>query len=110
MSVMYMYNSLVQSEDPLSARSLAAASGIKGQQICIITKTVSYHHLETLHNCRKRLVERSWKTSLKYRYVTPHSENKGAESQAQTETISDQPLLHPHPHAHRGGSAGGAGG
>lgn len=33
-----------------------------------------------LHNCRKRLAEHSWKTSLQYRYITPHSQSKGAKA------------------------------
>lgn len=77
---MYVFNCLVHSEGPGSPRGLAAASGTKGQQICITTKTISDHHLETLHNCRKKLAEHSWKTSLQYRYITPHSQSKGAKA------------------------------
>lgn len=91
-----MFNSLVQSEGPLSARGLAASSGIKGQQICIITKIVSYH-LDTKHNCRKRVVEYSWKTSLKHRYVTPHSESRGLKAklkQKQSRTSPCTTLTH----------------
>lgn len=77
---MHVFNCLVHSEGPGSPRGLAAASGTKGQQICITTKTISDHHLETLHNSRKRLAEHSWKTSLQYRYITPHSQSKGAKA------------------------------
>lgn len=102
---MCLINCLVHSEGTGSPRGLTAARSTKGQQVCIITKTSSDQHLESLHSCRKRLAEHSWKTSLKHSYITPHSQ-----SQAQTETISDQPLLHPQPAKHRGGCAGGAGG
>lgn len=108
--VMNVFNCPVHSEGHRSPRGLAAARGIEGQQICMITKTISYHHLKTLHNCRKRLAVQSWTTSLKYRYITSHSESKAAESHAQTETISHQSWFHPHPPKHRGGYAGEAGG
>lgn len=110
MSAMYVFNCPVHSQGPGSPRGLAAASGIKGQHNCIITKTISDHHPETLQNCRKRLLEHSWKTSLKYRYIAPHSQSKGAEKPSSNITISHQALLHPHGAKHRSGCAGGAGG
>lgn len=111
MTVMYVFKCLVHSEGPwLQPVALQDSRWAESQKLSLST-TLRLCAIAGRHMVHMVLAEHSWKTSLKYKHITLHSESKGAESQAQTETISHQPLLHPHPpNTGVGGCAGGAGG